>query len=92
MKCVKKDKQIQEKRLGKREKGAIAPFSSIVELVFELNFFELVFTNAAIGAHPIVGQVFKRGAGGDVCSRITDLGVVNVSTGDAFVFIHCFSL
>jgi hypothetical protein len=69
-----------------------APFSSMLELFIDLDFFELVFTNAAIGAYPIVWQVFKSSTGGDVGSGITELGVVNVSTGDAFVFVHYFSL
>jgi hypothetical protein len=79
--------------IEKEEKGAIAPFSLLDSVVLgDLELFELIFTNTAIGADPIVGQVFKWGSGGDVCSRVTELGVIDVSTGDAFVFVHSFSL
>src|SRR5450830_1729525 len=51
-----------------------------------LNFFELVFSSAAIRANPICGKIIKGCTRFDSLRGITLGRVVDVSTGDAFVF------
>jgi hypothetical protein len=49
---------------------------------------EIVFPDAAHGAHPICGKVFKSGSGGDAVVGISCLRVVLVPANVAYVLFH----
>ena len=49
---------------------------------------ELVFVDAALGAHPVVGDLFERRAGFDAVERIPQLLLVDPAADNAHVFGH----
>lgn len=63
-----------------------ATFSSIVEKTLLLR--ELILANTAQGAYPILGQVFKLGAGGNAVVRIAHLGVITIAANVAYIDFH----
>jgi hypothetical protein len=69
-------------------KKAKKPGISQAFLKIHLDFFKLIFANATIWANPVIGQVFKGGSGRDILGWISQFRVINVTTCDAFVFVH----
>ena len=53
-----------------------------------LDFLKLIFANATIWADPVIRQVFKGGSGRNILGWITQFRVIDVTTSDAFVFVH----
>jgi hypothetical protein len=53
-----------------------------------LYLFEIVFTNSANWAFPILRDIFPSGSGLYSIIRITLGGIVNITAYCAFVFVH----
>ena len=76
----------QPKRKGRQTYKRSAVLSGKVLLFC---FFELILAYAAKRAGPVIGQIFKGGAGGDAVVGIADFGIVLITAGAAYVLIHC---
>ena len=51
-----------------------------------------IFADPALGAHPVIGQVIKSRTRLNAVFRVTDLGIIDITTGCAFPFFHSLSL
>ena len=54
--------------------------------------FKSLFGRAADGTHPIIGDIFKRGAGWYPPFWVAFFWVVGKAADGAYIFFHCFSL
>ena len=49
---------------------------------------ELVLAGAAVGAHPVIGEILEGGSGLDAVAGVPNLRVVDVAADIARVFLH----
>jgi hypothetical protein len=70
-------------------KKAASPSGRPLDVYYRKLFFrEIGFVHAAERAAPIVGKIFKGGAGGNAVVGITDCGVIDITAHVTYVLFH----